>query len=278
MAWDSEPRRARLLLLRRQLFTTRDASTRHLLRRWHSVLVVDAVRRTLGEVELAQVQARAQRHAHGATTLLALVESRRVALLTRGLGRWLRASLALVCESVEVAGAEISALVPEVKRGRERELALSARVDRLQGELHAVQSHASQQISSQREEADEVARAAAVECARMRSAVGEARSVMADDHRALLHWCGARVLVAFLTTDSMANKSQAFTSWRRTAESLSDDDLWRPIGSAGSSRLSASRPPSALAGGDAAAAAAAATGGAPADDASPARRWWGLTS
>jgi len=76
------------------------------------------------------------------------------------------------------------------------------------------------QVAAYREDAEEGRRAAAIECARLREVVSEARATARDEQRAVQHWCAALLVRSTRRSHGLALASRAFGRWR--AVSVSD--------------------------------------------------------
>ena len=71
-----------------------------------------------------------------------------------------------------------------------------------------------------REEADEVTRACAEECLRLRSEVSEERAYLQDEQRAISQWCAGLIVQATVRAQCHAAMRSAMSDWREDLKTV----------------------------------------------------------
>ena len=237
--WHRDLCTSRLLLLRRLASAEVDSSLRRLLRRWHSTLVVAAVGGTIERMHAACDVARATRHAHAAALVRASEGRAHEADLTHALATWMRAVVRAERGARDAAEGRLGAMEPQLRDALAEAHATACVLSetdrtRAEGAAELADAHAkelltahealsderrrgAEQQASHLEESDEVCRAAAEECARMRTLLGDARASAESDHEALAHYCGALLIQSCVRTSILAAAAHAFGRWQTAA-------------------------------------------------------------
>lgn len=188
----------------------------------------------------------AARHAQAVSLLVGAERSRVLIALGRALSTWVRVMLAQEKMEATAARGQLAAARPQMQTAvaqvqRDGEMIAEAEERRIEAEQRAVRTalelertraaldaerqRSAQAAAEQREEAQEVCRAAAQQCERARADAGEARAAAEAaaerNQHAILHWCAGHILVSLLRSQSLAAASRAVCVWRAAIAAMS---------------------------------------------------------